>query len=72
MDKPIDDLITQGYQRSSMAQAMITALGDPHFKRWPKALWKELRIPMVDCKLTGGCIYYWDYLFAPPDDELRT
>jgi hypothetical protein len=42
IDKPIDDLITQGYQRSSIAQAMITALGDPHLKRWPKALRKEL------------------------------
>jgi hypothetical protein len=42
-DKPMDDLIAQGYQRSSMAQAMITALGDPHLKRWHKALRKELR-----------------------------
>jgi hypothetical protein len=33
MDKPIDDLITQEYQRSSIAQAMITALGGPHLRR---------------------------------------
>jgi hypothetical protein len=72
MDKPIDDLITQGYQRSSIAQAMITALGGLHLRRWPKALRKELRVPMVDCKLTGGRIYYQDCLFAPPDNELCT
>lgn len=72
MDKPIDDIITQGYQRSSIAQAMIAALEDPHLKTWPTTIRKKLRVPMVDCKLVGRRIYYRDRLFAPPDDELRT
>lgn len=72
MDKPIDDLINQAYARSDLANTMLTALRDPLVKRWPKALRKELRIPMIDCKIIGNRIYYRDRLFAPPDDELRT
>ena len=72
MDKPIDDLITQAYTQSDPAITMLSALHDPLVKCWPKALCKELRIPMIDCKVIGNHIYYWDRLFAPPDDELWT
>ena len=71
-DKPIDDLIDAAYQRSRLADAMITALRDPQVLRWPKALRKELRIAMTDCKIVGNRVYYRDRLFAPPDDELHT
>ena len=27
---------------------------------------------MIDCKVIGNHIYYWDRLFAPLDDELQT
>ena len=67
MDKPIDDLIDQAYSRSDLAITMLSALRDPLVKRWPKALRKELRIPMIDCKVMGNRIYYRDRLFAPPD-----
>jgi RNase H-like domain found in reverse transcriptase/Reverse transcriptase (RNA-dependent DNA polymerase)/Integrase zinc binding domain len=72
MDKPIDDLIDQAYARSDLAITMLSALRDPLVKRWPKALRKELRIPIIDCKVMENRIYYRDKLFAPPDDELRT
>ena len=72
MDKPIDELVDAAYAKSDMAAAMIAALRDPHIHRWPKALRKELRISMTDCKLIRDRIYYRDRLFAPPDDELRT
>jgi hypothetical protein len=72
MDKPIDELIDQAYTRSDLAMAMLSSLRDPLVRRWPKALRKELRVPMVDCKVVGNRIYYRDRLFAPPDDELRT
>ena len=72
MDRPIDDIIDDAYKRSSMAMDMVAAIEDPNIKRWPRKLRKELRIPMVDCRLHGGRIYYRDRLFAPPDDELRT
>jgi reverse transcriptase-like protein len=65
MDKPIDDVIDQAYTRSDLAIAMLSALRDPLVKRWPKALRKELRIPMIDCKVMGNRVYYRDRLFAP-------
>jgi hypothetical protein len=47
MDKPIDELIDQVYARSDLATAMFSALRDPLVKRWPKALRKKLRIPII-------------------------
>jgi Integrase zinc binding domain len=71
-DKPIDDLIDKAYGRSKQATLIIQALGDPRCRRWPKALRKDLRVAMTDCKIVSNRIYYRDKLFIPPDDELRT
>jgi hypothetical protein len=72
MDKPIDDLIQTAYERSDMAQDMIKTLADPALRRWPTHLRKIIRVPMVDCELRQGRVWYRDRQFAPPDDELRT
>jgi len=71
-DKPIDDLITAVYVSSDMINTMLASLRDPECRKWPKALRKELRIAMTDCKIVENKIYYKDKLFLPPDDELRT
>jgi hypothetical protein len=71
-DKPIDDLITAVYVSSDMINTMLSSLRDPECRKWPKALRKELRIAMTDCKIVENKIYYKDRLFLPPDDELRT
>jgi hypothetical protein len=72
MNKPIDELIDQAYTRSELATTMLSSLRDPLVRNWPRAIRKELRISMVDCKIVGNRVYYRDRLFAPPDDELRT
>ena len=73
MEKPIDEIIAAAYHDSDLATQMLAALQDPDIRRWPKALRKTLRVPMTDCKVASGRIYYRDRLFAPPDiDELKT
>ena len=71
-DIPIDDLITEAYDRNPMAREMLGALRDPDVHRWPKQLRKELRIAMNDCKVVNSGIYYRERLFVPSDDELPT
>lgn len=72
VEKPIDELIKAAYERSDTAQAMITCLGDPANKHWPKSIRKQLKISMVECKVVEGLIYWRERLFIPPDDEVRT
>jgi hypothetical protein len=70
-DKPIDTLINEAYERSEIAQTMVSTLRDGS-RRWPKHIRKFLKIAITDCKLVENKIYRRDRLFLPPDDELKT
>ncbi|KAK1916916.1 hypothetical protein P3342_004471 [Pyrenophora teres f. teres] len=70
--EPIDDVTTRAYKRNDVAQQLIAAIQDPTVIRWPKNLRKQVRVPMIDCRVYNGKLFYRDRLYAPADDELRS
>ncbi|EFQ87715.1 hypothetical protein PTT_16661, partial [Pyrenophora teres f. teres 0-1] len=70
--EPIDDVTTRAYERNDVAQQLIAAIQDPTVIRWPKNLRKQVRVPMIDCRVHNGKLFYRDRLYAPADDELRS
>ncbi|EAQ89506.1 hypothetical protein CHGG_06125 [Chaetomium globosum CBS 148.51] len=65
------DLIREGYDNDSTAQAMVTALQTPGARRWPKALRRALRCDKSECKIIDGLIYFRGRLFVPDHTGLR-
>jgi hypothetical protein len=45
--EPIDNIVKQAYNSNSISTQLIAAIQDPDIKKWPKALCKEVRIPIV-------------------------
>ncbi|KAI1663257.1 reverse transcriptase [Pyrenophora tritici-repentis] len=70
--EPIDDVTTRAYERNDVAQQLIAAIQDPTAMRWPKNLRKQVRVPMIDCRVHNSKLFYRDRLYAPADDELRS
>ena len=66
--RPLDELIDNSYQASSMLYDMAACLSDPHCRRWSPGLSKKLQIPFAECRLTAGRIYFRDRLVVAPDD----
>jgi hypothetical protein len=70
-EKPLDELIRNGYREDDLAKDMVAALRDHGLRRWPKKIRKLLRCDMSECSLVDGQIYFRNRLFVPNAPKLR-
>jgi hypothetical protein len=69
--QPMDEVVQKAYNNNDTAQQLIEAVQDPTVTKWPKAFRKYMRVPMVDCSVKEGKLYFRDRMYAPQEDELR-
>jgi hypothetical protein len=69
--QPMDEVVQKAYRSNDIAQQLIEAVQDPTVDKWPKALRKHMRVPMVDCSVKEGKLYFRHRMYAPQEDELR-
>jgi hypothetical protein len=68
----IDNTATRAYTRNNIAAQLMTAIQDPNITKSPKALQKQVCVPMTDCRIHNGKLYYRNKLYAPTNDKLRS
>jgi transposase InsO family protein len=64
----IDDLLTNMYNASPLLKSVVIAVSNRVLRAWPRGLKKKLRIPIAECRVIEGKVYYRDRLIIDPDD----
>ncbi|KAI1000729.1 hypothetical protein K3495_g7468 [Podosphaera aphanis] len=69
VSKPINDLISDSYNKSLIMQEIISDLSDATIRCWRLSLVRLLKIAFNECQLVAGRVYYRERLVIPLDDE---